>query len=495
MIRARVPAILLCILAGSAVRIQAFAGFARILPVNWLYVDENVYWSSTLLLEDGSLDRPPGTALLACILHPVGVTGARVFFSVLSLVPAILLAASGRGRWGAAVALAMAAEPSLALAGVQIMPEAPAAALCALAMVLLGRRSSFSSGLALGAAALFRPETALVLFLAPASGLGRRSLLVMAAGLLLPLAPAIAVDAAAGAGPLPAGNAAENLWLGSSPSLLSVPPGVEFEQLVSTGAGDGGDFLSRWRDALSQDPPGALSFYLRKLVATLSFPGPGRNLEAGAFYRETGLSALCPLTAAILAMALPLSLLRRATGTARLASAALAAMMISGMLFIPSERHRVVFLPFMCFLAAERAPGRRAVFAAAGAAFALAIFSLVPFDPVRPGLDSVLRAGAELDAGLPGEAASSLDEAEAAGFRGADIANLRGVAAGLSNRPQRAVAEFEMALSQAPGSPSIWRNYAVALYGAGRRGEAGTAARRAVALRHDLTDELEFLLR
>jgi tetratricopeptide (TPR) repeat protein len=482
-----------CLALGIAARILAWGAFDDILPLSGLYVDEVVYGSGRIFTEEGAFDRPPGQFILSGALLPLGIGWARRVTSAISLFPAVLLAATARGRWARAAAAALSIEPSLVLAGLQLLPEAAAAALVSVSLVCFARGSAAGSGLAAGAASLFRPDLALVALALPIAGAGRKAA-VFSISAILAIIPVTVVNLASGAGPVIAANGAENLWLGSSLELIRVPPGMEFEQLVSMdGGGTGDQFLSRWAAAVREDPAGAAVFALRKAAACLELPGPGRNIDTGEVYSRTGLLWLTPLTGAALCLALA-----RILGNRRVLRVPEAAgticLLVSAAVFFPSERYRAAFLPFVFFLAAAAPPSRKELVRSAGVAAAVLLCSFFPIRATRPGLDLLIRAGAELDSGSAVEALEDLRGASMAGFEGADLHNLRGIALAGTGNTAAALAEFESGLAIAPGAPTLWRNYAVALFSAGRQPDARQAARRAIELRPSLEGELSPLL-
>jgi Flp pilus assembly protein TadD len=68
--------------------------------------------------------------------------------------------------------------------------------------------------------------------------------------------------------------------------------------------------------------------------------------------------------------------------------------------------------------------------------------------------------------------------------------NLGGIALAMLGRGDEAMREFGLARTGAPGSPTVWKNTAVLLWGLGRREEAMEAAGRAVRLDPRLADLL-----
>ncbi|NLP06342.1 hypothetical protein GX411_10390 [Candidatus Fermentibacteria bacterium] len=474
------------IIAGTITRAAALLAMDGILPLGWLYVDEHTYTAGT---GADPFEKPPGTALLAGPLVAVaGPVAARAVFSAFTLLPAVLLSRRATGRWSSLAALLASFDPFLVYAGMQILPEAPAAALAAAAVAAMPRDASSAragsrtalSGVALGASCLFRAELAL---LAPASLLYRpgRRWFLFAAGLAAPLAAAVLFHACGGGGIPAATNASENAWLGTRIELLRTPPGVEFEALVGMDPGAGDTFLSRAADSVLSDPGGTALFALRKALAGVAVPGEGRNLDDPWLMRRTGLLYLLPVSAVALVIGLAGSFRGSAGGACWLTRAAFPALLASSALFFPALRYRTALMPLF-WDAASRAPARRNLRFLCASALVLTAASVTGIDAARPGLAYVARAGEEIDHGLPLEALATLDSARARGFRGADLHNLGGIALAVTGRREEALRELLLAQEMAPGSPSVWRNSAVLYHEMGMTGEAQTAARRAVSL-------------
>jgi tetratricopeptide (TPR) repeat protein len=482
-----------CLFLGFLARAAAWGALDAILPLERLYVDEEIYSSGSMFGEDGAFDRPPGQFLLCRVLLAPGVEAARYAMSFISLIPALSLAFSARGRWGAAAALALSVEPSLVLAGLQLLPEAPAAAFISMALARFARGGTAGPGFLTGIASLFRPEILLAAVLLPFSRCGGRRTAFFAGSALAPVLPLIAVNMFSGSGPVLAANGAENLWLGSSLDLLRIPPGMEFEQLMAVGPARGDAFLCRWASAVIADPAGTAVFAARKLFASLELPGPGRNVDSRDIYTRTGLAWLLPLTGG--ALCLGISRVMKGIGSAGLAEAGIASLLLSAAIFFPAERYRAAQMPFLFFLAASRPPDRKDAIPSAGVAVAVILCSVFPLNSTRPGLNYLIRAGKDLDYGFYGEAMADLRSASLAGFEGADLHNLRAVAMAAGGDSEGSVNEFEAALEAAPTAPTLWRNYAVALYSTGRTGEARQAASRAISLRPSLRSDLAPLLR
>jgi hypothetical protein len=489
----RTATLLAVLAAGVLTRMAALQAFDRILPASWLYVDEHVYAAG---LRDTPFERPPGTALLASPLVGLGVPAARAVFSALSLLPAILLARRSTCGWSSMTSVLAAVDPFLVLAGMQILPEAPAAALVAVSATLLagrgespaGRAGIASSGLALGAACLFRAELGL---LVPAALLFRpgRRWLVFTAAFALPVAGAMLWNAGRGGGISLASNASENLWLGTRIELLRTPPGVEFETLVGVDPFRDGDFLDMAADSAISDPLGTASFALRKAMAGMAVPGEGRNLDDPWLLRRTGLAFLLPVPA----LALVLGLARSLRGTAGrddwLRRSAMPALVVSSAVFLPALRYRSALMPLF-WSSASVPPSRGERLVIALSAFVLLVCSLFRLDAARPGLSYIARAGEEIDHGMPLSALASLDSAGQRGFAGPDMSNLGGIALAMLGRGDEALREFRSAQAGAPGSPTVWKNTSVLLWGMGRLDEAREAAGRAVRLDPRLAEPL-----
>ncbi len=474
------------LLAGAITRFGALSTMDRILPLGWLYVDEHANAAGP---GADPFERPPGTALLAGpLVGTAGPKAARIVFSALSLLPAVLMARRASGGWTSLTAVLASVDPFLAYSGMQILPEAPAAALVAAALATMPpgassahvRSRTVLSGVAMGAACLFRAELVL---LAPASLLYRpgRRWLLFAAGMALPIAASALFDASGGGGLSVATNASENAWLGTRMELLSTPPGVEFEALVGFDPDGGDTFLSRTADSVLSDPGGTALFALRKALAGAAVPGEGRNLDDPWLLERTGLLMLLPVSVLALAAGAARTIRGSAGGTGWLARAAFPTLLASSAVFFPALRYRTALMPLF-WDAASRPPRRGDAPALAAAVLLLIAASLSGLGAARPGLAYIARAGEEIDHGLPIEALASLDSARARGFRGADLHNLGGVALAVAGRREEALRELTLAQEMAPRSPSVWRNSAVLYYEMGMTGRAQSAARRAVSL-------------
>jgi hypothetical protein len=493
--RAGTAVLLLVLAVGCGVRVICALGLDGKLALDGLYVDEVEYSRGIDALCSPPFQRPPGTYLLAWLAGlPAGVAAARILFSIISMVPALaVLRAFGDTGWGKACAVIAAAEPLTAFFGLQVLPAAPAAALLSLSMLQALKGRMAPAGYLVGCAALFRGEVLMALLLYPLLRTGPwRGRVRSFAGLAIPasvaVVPVMALNLASGAGPVLSVNGAENLWLGTDWELASTPPGVEFEALMHLGPGeDSADrhFMRLAVGSIGEAPAGWVLMGLRKEAAFLSVPGPGRNLELGYLLAGTGLSPLLVLTLGL--MSLALSRMPGAAGGTpgeRLPMALAAAAMAAAFLFIPAARYRTAFFPAMLFLAASRTPSRREVPAFAAVLLLLAAFSILlryPGSP-RTGLTEVQAAQQRLERSEPGEALELLHAASARGYFGADLHNVAGASLMDLGREEEGVAQFEQALGITPDSPSLLRNYAVALWNTGRPDESVRAARMAVEL-------------
>ncbi len=502
----------LLLLSALGLRAWTFLSVDGVLPLSHLYVDEITYAAGPV--SGAGFERPPGMYLLAAV---AGWTGTpipgRAVISLLSMVPAaaVALAFAGRmreaasRRWALACAAMAALSPVGALFGLFLLPAVPAAALVSAALLLRLRGRVLAAGFAAGCAALFRGELLLlpvVHFLVTAAlRRGLRHWTVYASGTALAIAPVILVNAASGSGPVIAENGAENLWLGTDWELLSTPPGVEFEQLVSVAPEAAGTveaaFMRRALSSISAEPLPWLAMGLRKVAAWLALPGPGRNLEVSRLLSTTGLAWLLPLMLPALALGLPRALRGRGGGTdwRPLALSMVLTGAAAAFLLFPAARYALAVSPALWFLAASRPPSRRELLPAGAVAALVTVASLMPYPgAVRPGLTEVLEAERMISEGRYHDALDLLSEAGERGFDGADLHNLAGTAYALTGRVATGLSEFEEALRHAPGSPSLWKNYAVCLWNAGRPGDASEAAMTAVELDPALKPELGPLL-
>jgi hypothetical protein len=462
----RLLAALLVVTAGASVRILLYRANESLFAHP--QVDEVQY------LEPVStpFERPPGTYFTARLPY------ARVAISLVSLLPSLFfLAALPRTRKNLALAGLMAIEPTLALSGIQLLPEAPAAALSALCLVLAHHGRNRLGGFVLGAAALFRGELLLLLPLLPILGRRGRTMTLFA---LVAVAPVVAVNMASGGPPSVASTGGLNLWIGSEWSLLRTPPGVEFEQLMELRPGT--SFTGRALSVMGEDPAGWAFRGVLKTLAFFTLPGPGRNLDSGEALKPVIL--LLGVTALFLAGA---ARMRR-----DLASVLMVSGVLSAFLFFPSVRYRVVFLPAFAMSAAVL-PLKRLI-PALTAVLALSLFLHYP-GHVRPGLNTVLTAQNALRESNTQACLALLDEAGQQGFEGADLHNIRASAMAIEGREfPEVLTEFGLALEAAPRSPTVWRNMAVFLWNYGRTSPALEAAQTAVRLNPALEAELSEIL-
>ncbi len=491
------------VLAAICLRIWVFSSFDRLLPLDGLYVDEKTYSVSPFIQGVEGFSRPPGMFIIAMLMNVQrNVTTSRIVISLLSLLPALALFLAFRKRGGAWVYLCTAGlilSPFMILFGFQLLPAVPAAALIAFTLMLAKRGKTVLAGFLAGISILFRAELALVpLFLFVFSFRNHlRKWMIFTASAAIAVIPVIILNLSAGAGPVVASNGGENLWLGTDWELVTTPPGTEFEELVSTGTSrSGGDtvFLERAFTSIGSAPFAWLSMGGRKLLAFFTLPGPGRNFETGWLLQRTWLIFLLPLT-----------LLAMSAGTAGVfrkgqsfwqstAAAFICSGIVSAFIFFPSARFRLVVLPAFWFLATSL--DWKFLKKAIVPAVLIVIISLVVTYPgmERSGLTSLLAAEYLLDSGKLTESAEYLMDAEERGYFGADLFNLRGVLVSLSGNPEEGAVEFEKALEIAPGSPTLWKNFAVSLWTNGRYGDSIEAARRAVFLNPLLREQLRPIL-
>lgn len=453
---------LLVVLAGTGVRLWLRSANDSLF--SHPQVDEIEYSSVPGL----PFQRPPGTYFLA------GLPRARLFFGLLSMAPSLMfLLMLPRSRTGLITAGLLAVEPTLALSGIQVLPEAPAAALVALCLVMTRRGRFRLAGFALGVASLFRGE---LLLLLPLSFAGGKKGLTMALFGLLAVIPVVAVNLASGGPASVASTGGINLWIGSEWNLLTTPPGVEFEQLMEIRPGD--SFTGRALDVISGDTAGWVLRGFTKALAFFTLPGPGRNIDSGEALRPV--TPLLAITALILAGALRI---RRDA-----ASVLILAGIASAFIFFPSVRYRAVFLP--AFAMAAMGLDWKRLLAGAGAVALLS--AALPYPGhVRPGLNTVLMAQNALREDSTGKCLSLLEEAGLHGFTGADLHNIRASAMALEARDfHEVLMEFGRAIEAAPRSPTVWRNASVFLWNYGRTQPAREAALRAVSLNPGLRAEL-----
>ena len=456
----------LILLAGAGLRLALYSANRSLF--SHPQVDEIVY------LEPPAppFERPPGTYL------PAGLPGPRIVFAAISLLPSlfflVMLPRSGRNTVLGALA---AVEPTLALSGIQILPEAPAAALTALCLVLCANGKLRLGGFALGLTALFRGEMLLLLPLSPLAGKRGVRMALFALPAVLPV---IAVNLFSGGPASVASTGGINLWIGSEWHLLTTPPGVEFEQLMEISPGQ--SFTDRALAVVSRDPAG---WAFRGIVKTLGFfslPGPGRNIDSGA-----ALGVVMPLLAVTAFFLAGTVRLRRDVPSLFMITA-----LVSAFLFFPSVRYRAVFLPAFA-MAAIGCPWKR-LLPGAVAVLALSLLLVYPGN-VRPGLNSVLMAENALRDNNPEQCLALLEDARRSGFEGADLHNIRASAMAVRGMEfGEVLVEFGQAIEGAPRSPTVWRNTAVFLWNYGRSQPAREAAEKALSLNPALMAELAPIL-
>jgi len=486
--------------AGVLVRVAAFGGLDGILPAEGLYVDERVYAEGFGALDGLPFQRPPAMYALAGLMGAgADPARARWVMSALSLLPALALALAmpRRGYWSRLLPLAVALQPDLVVFGLQLLPAVPAAVAVTGALLALARGRRAVAGALMGVACLFRAELLLALplvaLLPPLKPGGRMRLVLPWAAAVVPV---MALNLAAGAGPVISVNGPENLWLGSEERTLRTPPGVEFEQLVAVEGRQQQTFLERAADGISARPLDWLLLGLRKSAASLSIPGPGRNLELGYL---VGRLRLAPLLAPMLLL-VSLGLWRILRGgpaggeELRMQRALAGAILLSAFLFLPAARYRLAAMPALWMAAAASAPRRDELAGWGCAAVAVLAVSLLVSSPVRKGLTQIQQAEHRIGRGRPRMALESLAGARERGYRGADLHNLAGIALSMSGDGETGLSSFEEGLRLAPRSPTLWKNAAVCLAGMGRREEASAAAARAVRLNRALREELAPLL-
>ena len=170
----------------------------------------------------------------------------------------------------------------------------------------------------------------------------------------------------------------------------------------------------------------------------------------------------------------------------------IAAAAVATFLFIPAARYRTAFFPAALFIAARRPPLRSELPLWLGISLivaALSIFLPYPGAP-RNGLTEVQSAQEQLSRGRPDQAINLLHDAVTRGYTGADLHNIAGASLMTMGRTDEGIDEFDRALDLAPGSPTLWRNSAAALWNTGCFDEALEAAGRAVILDPLLEAEL-----
>ncbi|MCD4700256.1 MAG: tetratricopeptide repeat protein [Candidatus Aegiribacteria sp.] len=493
------------VLAAICLRIWVFSSVDRLLPLEGLYVDEKTYSMSPFIPGVEGFSRPPGMFVMSMLMNVQhNVTASRIFFSLLSLLPALALYLAFRKRGGAWLYICTAGlilSPFMTLFGFQLLPAVPAAVLIAFTLLSLKRGRTVIAGFLAGIVILFRAEYAIVpLFLFAFSFRNHlREWMIFTASAAIAVIPIIILNLSAGAGPVIASNGGENLWLGTDWELITTPPGTEFEELVSTGdSRSGGDevFLDRAFNTIGISPFKWLSMGGRKLLAFFTLPGPGRNSETGWLLQGTWLIMLLPLTLLAMSAGTAGFIKRGKNFWQSTAASFICSGIVSAFIFFPSARFRLTVLPACWFLAASLFPDRKYSRLVIVPAVIIVIISLLVTYPgmERSGLTSMLAAEYLLDSGKLTESAEYLRDAEERGYFGSDLHNLRGVLVSLSGNPGEGAAEFEKALEIAPGSPTLWKNYAVSLWSNCRYRDSVDAARRAVFLNPLLREQLRPIL-
>ena len=493
------------VLAALCLRIWTFSSIDHLLPLEGLYVDEVTYSMSPFVPGIEGFSRPPGMFIISALLNLMNnVTFSRILLSLLSLLPALALFLAfgkNRGVWVYICTAGLILSPFMILFGIQLLPAVPAASLIAFALLFCKRGRTAVAGFLAGIAILFRAELALVpLFLFVFSfRYHLRRWLIFTGFAAIAVIPVIILNICTGAGPVIASNGGENLWLGTDWELITTPPGIEFEELVSTGTSQsGGDtvFLDRALTSIGSSPLSWLSMGGRKLLAFFSLPGPGRNFETGWLLLKTWLIILLPLTLLGISAGTAAIIRRKADFWHLTAAAVICSGILSAFIFFPSARFRLVSLTAFWFLAASLIPKWKHLKIMIGPAVFIVIISLIVTYPgmERSGLTSMLAAEHMLNSGKLNESAEYLSDAEERGYYGADLFNLRGVLVSLSGNPQEGAVEFETALGIAPGSPTLWKNYAVSLWANARYEDSIEAARRAIFLNPLLRTQLRPIL-
>jgi len=339
--------LIITIIAAICVRLIVFSSLDRLLPMEGLYVDEKTFSCSPFVSGIEGFSRPPAMFLLTMLLgFLLKTSSSRIALALISLLPGLALYLAFRKKEGILLYTAgLLLSPFLILYGLGIMPAIPAAALIAFSILQARNGKTASAGFLTGIAILFRAELALapLILLIFAFRKYFRSWLIFTASAAIAVLPVIVLNLFAGAGPVIAANGGENLWLGTEWELIRTPPGVEFEQLVSTGDDtSGGDrvFLSRALDNITNAPLEWLKMGGQKILAFFTLPGPGRNYENSWLLSRTGLIFLLPLTL----MAMSAGIVGALAGQKKFWQLAAAAFICTGIftsfIFFPSARFR-----------------------------------------------------------------------------------------------------------------------------------------------------------
>lgn len=489
------------VLAAICLRIWTFSSVDRLMPLDGLYVDEVTYSRSPFVPGVEGFSRPPAMFIAAMLMNVSHNTAAsRIAITILSLLPALALYLAFRkngGVWLYICTAGLALSPFMVLYGIQIMPAVPAAALLSFSLLLAKRKKTALAGFLTGIVILFRAELALVpIFLLAFTYRNHlREWMLFTGFAAIAVVPVIILNLSAGAGPVIASNGGENLWFGTSWELVAIPPGMEFEQLVSTGntqTAENSVFLDRAFNSIAHAPFEWLKMGGSKVLAFFTLPGPGRNFETGWMLQKTWLFILLPLTLLAMSAGLTAAFSRGKSFWQLIAVAVICSGIASAFIFFPSARFRTAILPAFWFLGASITADRKILRVALVPAAGIVIISLYVTYPgmERSGLTSILAAEHFLDSGELAESAEYLRYAEERGYYGADLHNVKGVLVSLSGYPERGLKEFEKALEIAPNSPTLWKNYAVSLWSNGKHGNSVEAARRAILLNPLLRDEL-----
>ncbi|MFO8183685.1 MAG: tetratricopeptide repeat protein [Candidatus Aegiribacteria sp.] len=498
----KLPGILPLLLVAAAIclRVMVFFTVDGLLPQEGLYVDESTYSMSPFVPGVEGFSRPPGMFVAAMLLNVrENVLISRAILSVLSLLPALALyLALGRNhRFAGFCAAGLALSPFMVLYGFQILPAVPAAALLSFSLLFAVRQRYGPAGFLAGTAMLFRAEFVIipVVLLALSFRHHLRRWAVFTSLAAVAVLPVVLINLLAGAGPVIAANGGGNLWMGSRWELLATPPGVEYEELMSTGGSpQSGDrvFLERALEEIRSRPVEWLGMGAVKALSFFALPGHGRNVETGWLMRKTLLVLLLPLTLGAVSLGLSAAFRGRNGYWKLIAVSVIVSGVITSFLFFPSARYRTSVLPAFWFLAASAVPNGRILLRSMVPAVAIVLISLLLTYPgkVRSGLTSMLAAQHLLQSGDPASSMEYLRDASRRGYHGADLHNVRGALLSMSGFRREGMEEFQMALRLAPDSPTLWKNYAVSLWSAGRYRESVNAAERAALLNPLLREEL-----
>jgi hypothetical protein len=493
-------AITLVVILAVLLRAWVFVSLDTVLPQDGLYVDEKTFALSPFVPGIEGFSRPPGM-FVASMLLGIGdsVILSRAMMSLFSILPALALFLAMRRKVPLAAALAacLSISPFLVLYGLQLMPAVPAAVLLSFALLASVRENHALAGFLTGTAILFRAELAIVpaVLLLLSFGSRLRSWTVFTSMAAAAVFPVVLINVVSGAGPVIAANGGENLWIGTSWEMISIPPGVEFEELVALGPGDtGGDrvFFHRALRSIGDDPGEWAGMGVVKAAEYFSLPGPGRNFETDWVMGKTFLLVLLPLTLAAMSLGISGAFISKPEYWVLLSLSILAAGIISSFVFFPSARFRTATLPAFWFLAAGAVTRPGAIRRCLLPALTVILISVLLTYPgkERSGLTSMLAAEQMFSAGDPDRSMEYIQEAADRGYCGADLHNVMGACLSSSGFRMEGLAEFERAVHIAPSSPTVWKNYAVSLWSNGKYVESLDAARRAIYLNPLLREEL-----